>query len=69
VTPDAAVHGGERATRIFKPSVDSGIEIYPHHFVDPDGAALWKIVSDFFRWEDADTVSERVNSIEEEVTV
>jgi hypothetical protein len=53
----------------FKLRVDSGIEICPRHFVDPDGAALWKIVSDFFGWEDVDTVSERVNSIVEEVTV
>jgi hypothetical protein len=42
---------------------------YAHHFEDPDGAVLWKIVSDFFGWEDANTVSERVNSIEEEVTI
>jgi hypothetical protein len=53
----------------FKLRVDSGIEICPRHFEDPDGAALWKIVSDFFGWEDADTFSERVNLIEEEVTV
>jgi hypothetical protein len=53
----------------FRLRVDSGIELYPHHSEDPDGAALWKIVSDFFGWEDVDTVSERVNSIVEEVTV
>jgi hypothetical protein len=53
----------------FRLRVDSGIELYPHHFEDPDGAAVWKIVSDFFGWENADTVSDRVNSIEEEVTV
>jgi DNA polymerase I len=49
--------------------VDSGIELYPRHFDDPDGAALWKIVSEFFGWKDADTLPERVNLIEEEVTV
>jgi hypothetical protein len=53
----------------FKLRVDSSTEIYPHHFEDPDGAALWKIVSDFFGWEDADTVSDRVNLKEEEITV
>jgi hypothetical protein len=53
----------------FRLRVDSGIELYPHHFEDPDGAALWKIVSDFFGWEDAETVSERVNLIEEEITI
>lgn len=39
----------------FRLRVDSGIELYPHHFEDPDGAALWKIVSDFFGWEDNPT--------------
>jgi hypothetical protein len=53
----------------FRLRVDSNIEIFPHHFEDPDGAALWKIVSDFFGWEDAETVSERVNLIEEEITI
>ena len=53
----------------FRLRVDSGIETYPHHYVDPDGAALWKIVSEFFSWKDADTFSERVDPIEEEVTV
>ena len=53
----------------FRLRVDSGIELYPRHFEDPDGAALWKIVSDFFGWEDAETVSDRVKLIEEEVTV
>ena len=53
----------------FRLRVDSGIDIYPHNYVDPDGAALWKIVSEFFGWKDADTSSERVNPIEEEVTV
>jgi len=53
----------------FKLRVDASIEIYPHHFEDPDGAALWKIVSDFFGWKDADTVSDRINLMEEEITV
>jgi len=53
----------------FRLRVDSGIELYPHHFEDPDGAALSKVVSDFFGWEEPDTLSERVNSIEEEVTI
>ncbi len=51
----------------FQLRVDSGIEIHPRHFEDPDGAALWKIVSEFFRWKESGIASERVNSIEEEV--
>jgi hypothetical protein len=31
--------------------VDAGIEFYPNHYVDPDGAAIWQVVSDFFGWE------------------
>jgi hypothetical protein len=53
----------------FKLRVDSSIETFPRHLEDPDGAALWKIVSDFFGWEDADTVSDRVNLVEEEIIV
>jgi hypothetical protein len=35
----------------FRLRVDSDIEPYPGHYVDPDGAALWQIVSEFFRWD------------------
>ena len=37
----------------FRLRVDSDIEPYPGHYVDPDGASLWKIVGDFLKWEDA----------------
>jgi hypothetical protein len=42
----------------FRLRVDSGIEPYPGHYVDPDGAALWQIVNEFFRW-DAVSISNR----------
>ena len=35
----------------FRLRVDVDIEAYPRHYVDPDGAVLWKIVAEFFKWE------------------
>jgi hypothetical protein len=43
----------------FRLRVDSDIEAYPGHYVDPDGATLWKIVGEFFQW------SEVLNSNQE----
>jgi len=43
----------------FQLRVDSDIETYPGHYVDPDGATLWKIVGEFFQW------SEVLNSNQE----
>ncbi len=37
----------------FRLRVDADIEVYPNHYVDPDGAALWQIVAEFFKWEEA----------------
>jgi hypothetical protein len=46
--------------------VDASIEFYPAHYVDPDGAAIWQVVSDFFGWEDGGNVSESENLMKEE---
>ncbi|SPF46113.1 hypothetical protein SBA1_630062 [Candidatus Sulfotelmatobacter kueseliae] len=50
----------------FKLRVDASIELYPNHYVDPDGAAIWRVVSDFFGWEAGGNVSESENLMKEE---
>ena len=46
----------------FRLRVDSDIEPYPGHYVDPDGAALWQIVSEFFRWNEVINNQEAVHA-------
>ena len=46
--------------------VDASIELYPNHYVDPDGAAIWQVVSDFFGWENGGRASESENLMKEE---